>query len=65
VTAPGPTEPDTCGHVGPRGRPCIEPAGHAGADLTGETHGDGSVLRWIVRAPARWPETDTEVPPPL
>jgi hypothetical protein len=65
LETPTPPEPGTCGHVGPRGRPCTDPAGHAGDDLTGESHGDGSVFRWLVRPPDRFPETDVTVPPPL
>jgi hypothetical protein len=65
LETPTPPEPGTCGHIGPRGRPCTDPAGHAGDDLTGESHGDGSVFRWLVRPPDRFPETDVTVPPPL
>ncbi len=42
---------ELCGdpHPSARGRSCTEPAGHAGADLRGESHGDGRVDRWLRR----------------
>lgn len=36
-------------HPTRRGRSCTEPAGHAGPDLRGASHGDGHVDRWLRR----------------
>lgn len=36
-------------HPRRRGASCTEPAGHAGDDLRGASHGDGTVERWLVR----------------
>lgn len=41
---------EVCGMRKPGGTTtCVEPAGHAGSDGKGESHGDGSVIRWIYR----------------